>query len=222
MSPKTLTSRSLEEEVYDSILEAIVKGELEPGSPLVEARLSEEFGVSKTPIREALIRLKRDGLVESAPHHRNRVTTPREDDVRQACEVRDWIESQVAARCAEAGDEAVIERLRGSISTAEKALDKRDEDAYLQAIRQFSDILVEAHGNRYASRVLDTMNNVLSFIASLSRGTAGRRERSIDEHKAIFDAISSQNPRAAAEATSRHLRSIEKDSLQKLAARNEK
>lgn len=218
MSPKTLTSRSLEEEVYDKILNSIITGEFQPGDSLVEARLSEQFGISKTPIREALIRLKRDGLVESAPHHKNRVTTPTEADVRQACEVREWIECQVAARCAEDPDPALLEKLKTSIDTAEAALKASDEAAYLRAIRQFSALLVNAHGNHYASRVLNTMNNVLALIANISRGTAGRRKRSIEEHEAIFEAISSKDSKAAAEATARHLHSIEKDSLQRLSA----
>lgn len=218
MSPKALISRSLEEEVYDEILNSIISGEFQPGDSLVEARLSEQFGISKTPIREALIRLKRDGLVESAPHHKNRVTTPTEADVRQACEVREWIECRVAARCAEGSDEALLAKLRESIETAETALRASDEPAYLQAIREFSELLVEAHGNRYASRVLNTMNNVLTFIANISRGTAGRRKRSIDEHRAIYEAIAAGDSKGAAEATARHLHSIEADSLQKLGA----
>jgi len=215
---KTLTARSLEEEVYDAILNEIVSGQLEPGDPLVEAQLSERFGISKTPIREALIRLKRDGLVESALHHKNRVTTPTEDDVRQACEVRDWIESRVTAHCAENPDPKLVARLEESVKKAEKALDAGNEQAYLKAIRDFSDVLMEASGNRYAIRVLDTMNNVLTFIANISRGEPGRRKRSIDEHKAILEAVRSGDPVAAAEATGRHLHSIEKDSLHRLAS----
>jgi len=80
----------------------------------------------------------------------------------------------------------------------------------------FSDALIEYSGNRYAADLLQRMRNVLSLIANVSQVAPGRRARSIEEHRAILDAIRAGDPKAAAKATRAHLDSIEADSLQAL------
>lgn len=212
-SSSKLTTQSLEERVYDAIRTSIVQGEVRPGDPLVESKLSEQFGISKTPVREALIRLKRDGLVEALPHRVTRVARPTPEDIRQVCELRTWIESALAARCAENPSEAFLERLRGSVDQAAAALADSDATSYGTAVRGFSDVIVEESANAYGAAALERLWNVLILIAHISRNTAGRRERSIEEHRAILRAIETRDPAGAAEATRRHLQSIEQDSL---------
>ena len=89
MSPlEPVKRQTLEESVYETVRNGIISGELRPGDPLVEAQLSADMGISKTPVREALIRLTRDGLVVQELHRRSRVATPTAEDVRAACELR--------------------------------------------------------------------------------------------------------------------------------------
>ncbi len=211
-----LTQRSLEERVYDAIRDAIVAGEFRPGDPLVEAQLSQRFGISKTPVREALIRLKRDGLVQAELHRINRVATPTAQDIRQACEARAWIEAAVTARCAEDPSDELLQTLERSIELAAAALDRDDWRSYGDAVRGFSDALVTASENRYAQDFLDRLRNVLTLIAHVSREVPGRRRRSVDEHRAIYRAIKRRDPVAAVEATRIHLASIQRDSLNAL------
>jgi DNA-binding GntR family transcriptional regulator len=212
-----LTTRSLELQVYETIRDEITRGVLRPGEPLVESQLSEVFGISKTPVREALIRLKRDGLVEASPHRVNRVTTPTAEDIEQACEVRIWIESALAASCAEVQAPENLKQLERTIELAREALESGDDAAYGEAIRGFSDVIIEISGNRYAADALERLRNVVSLIGHISRKAAGRRARSINEHIAIFEAIRAGDSVAAAAATRAHLESIEQDSLQALS-----
>jgi DNA-binding GntR family transcriptional regulator len=214
--PVRLTPQSLEERVYDELRDAIVAGEFRPGDTLVEAQLSRRFGISKTPVREALIRLKRDGLVDSPLHRVNRVATPTPDDIQQACEVRTWIEAELAARCAETPTPELLSELQASIDDTARALQDGDSRAYGRAIRTFSDVIAGAACNRYAVEALDRLRNVLILIAHISRETPGRMERSLQEHRLIYDGIRRRDPQAAADATRRHLASIETDSLRAL------
>lgn len=215
-SRSKLTTMSLENQVYEAIRDDIIKGVLRPGDTVVESQLSDRFGVSKTPVREALIRLKRDGLVEAALHRVNRVATPTAADIRAACEVRTWIECALAARCAAERSPELLAELEASIGAAREALDRDDVDGYVDAVRRFSDLIVEHSNNRYAEEALERLRNVLSLIAHIARKTEGRRQRSIDEHLAIFEAIKAGDDDAAAQATKVHLRSIEQDSLRAL------
>jgi DNA-binding GntR family transcriptional regulator len=216
MPSQKLTVRSLERDVYDSIREAILGGDLQPGDALVEAQLSAQFGISKTPVREALIRLKRDGLVESAPHYVNRVATPSSEDIVQACEVREWIETRVVASLAREANPQLLARLQASIEAAERALSEMDDHTYVDAVREFSQMLVDASGNRFAIEMFERLCNTLALIANVSRRAPERRKRSIAEHIKIYEAIRAKDPEAAAESTREHLRSIESDSLEAL------
>jgi DNA-binding GntR family transcriptional regulator len=208
--------QSLEESVYEAVREGIISGDLRPGDPLVEAQLSSDLGISKTPVREALIRLARDGLVVQELHRRSRVATPTVEDVRQACEVRRWVEAEIAAQAARDAPETLIEQLEASIRDSERALKRRDTRRWADAIETFADALLDYSGNRYAAELLERMRNVLALIANVSQVAPGRRTRSIDEHRAILEAIRDRDPEAAADATRAHLSSIEADSLRAL------
>lgn len=222
MATQKMTAESLEQRVYGVLREQIERGDLRPGDPLVEAQLSTAFGISKTPVREALIRLKRDGLVEAALHHVTRVATPTPREIREACEVRAWIECALAARSAQSPSPELLSQLAASIEQAAEALRAGDPPRYGQAVRRFSDVIAADVGNLYAEEVLNRLRNVLTLIAHISREIPERRERSVDEHRAIHRAIAAQDPAAAAEATRRHLESIERDSLDALAQHLEK
>jgi DNA-binding GntR family transcriptional regulator len=218
MQKVRIQSRSLEEAVYDAVREGIIAGDLKPGDHLVEAQLSQEFGISKTPVREALIRLSRDGLVEQAPYRVSRVATPTEDDIRQVCELRRWIEREIAAECARDPDPALVRDLKASVKGAEAALKADDARAWAQHVNEFSELLIDTWGNRYGADLLERLRNVLALIANISQGAPGRRKRSVEEHRAISEAIAAGDPDRAAEATLTHLNSIEQDSLNALEA----
>jgi DNA-binding GntR family transcriptional regulator len=205
--------QTLEESVYETVRNGIISGELRPGDPLVEAQLSADMGISKTPVREALIRLTRDGLVVQELHRRSRVATPTAEDVRAACELRRWVEGEIAANAATSASPDVIATLEQSIEDSRRALKRRDQRGWAAAIDAFSEGLMAHSGNRYAAELLERMRNLLSLIGNLSQEAPGRRDRSIDEHQAIVDAIRAGDPDAARRATFAHLDSIEADSL---------
>ena len=208
--------QSLEASVYEAVREGIISGDLRPGDPLVEAQLSADLGISKTPVREALIRLARDGLVVQELHRRSRVATPTVEDVRQACEVRRWVEGEIAAQAARDAPPELIEQLEASIRDSERSLRRRDTRRWAEAVESFTDTLVAYSGNRYAADLLERMRNILSLIANVSQVAPGRRARSIEEHRAILEAIRWGDPVAADDATREHLSSIESDSLRAL------
>jgi DNA-binding GntR family transcriptional regulator len=217
MTGVELKPRALDAAVRKAILDRILEGDLRPGDPLVEARLSAEFGISKTPVREALIALGRDGLVDQVPYHVTRVATPARADVAHACELRGWLEGEIAAAAASKPDEALQAALRKSIRDARSALKSEDVHSYTEAIEAFSDILLEYTGNRFAIEVIQRLRNILALTANVAQRTEGRRNRSINEHAKILKAIGDADPDGARVATRAHMGSIEKDALRSLA-----
>ncbi len=212
-----LEARALDAAVSEAIRERILSGELRPGDPLVEAQLSAEFGISKTPVREALIALGRDGLVDQVPYHVTRVATPVPEDIKQACEVRGWLEGEIAAQAALAQSSDLHAALQGSIDNSHSALEANDIHGYTEAVEAFSDLLLEESGNRFAVEFVQRLRNILALTANVAQRTAGRRERSIDEHEAILEAMVAGNPDSARVATRTHMESIERDAMRALA-----
>ena len=213
MRLRQLQSQSLEQRAYEVLCEHILEGRLGPGDPLVEAQLSAELGVSKTPIREALIRLQRDGLVAIVPYRGARVATLSPDDVRQVCELRRWIETAIARRLAAERPPDLLKQLAKNIESARRALARGDHAVYVKAVRQFSELLVSASRNKHADEVLQRVRNTTALIANASRTRPGREARSIEEHVRIYEALAAGDPDAAERATDSHIASIEQDYL---------
>ena len=203
----------LERRVYERIRDEIISGTLRPGEQLVEARIAEELGVSKTPVREALIRLQRDGLVEIEPYRGARVLRPSEQDVQEILELRLLLESQIARELALSRPPAVLDALEGSVRQSKQAAQSGEMQLLLDSLTSFSDIQTEACGNSRMAKLLVDLRSVLLLIGTTSRRVPGRDQRSIAEHEAILAAFRAGDPEAAVEATARHIRSIEHDSI---------
>ncbi|MBS1894574.1 MAG: GntR family transcriptional regulator [Actinobacteria bacterium] len=218
MNGGQLKVHGLDAAVQEAIRGRILEGDLRPGDPLVEAQLSAEFGISKTPVREALIALGRDGLVDQVPHHVTRVATPVAADITHACELRGWLEGEIAAERAVKDASDLHSALRKTIRDARAALKADDVHAYTEAVEAFSDVLIQDADNRYAREVIQRLRNILALTANVAQRTAGRRRRSIDEHAKILKAMVGEDPDGTRAAIREHLRSIEKDALAALAA----
>jgi DNA-binding GntR family transcriptional regulator len=203
----------LERRVYERLRDGIVVGVHPPGSQLVEARIAEDLGVSKTPVREALIRLQRDGLVQIEPYRGARVLEPSADDIREVLELRSLLECQIARDLAAWRPEAVLEALERCVSESKAALAAGDGQALLDSLTEFSDLMADACGNSRMVKLLGDLRSVLLLIGTTSLRAPGREARSIAEHEDILAAIRRGDGDAAVEATATHIRSIERDSL---------
>lgn len=212
---------SLEQYVYQLIKDDILLGVLRPGASLVEARLAEEFGVSKTPVREALIRLRRDGLVNIERFRGARVAEPSVEDVREISVLRRWIEGGIAQELARSHDDTVVEDLRKNLEASREALAQGDETRYLKEIREFDHMLARATGNAWVTRIVSDLYNIFSLIGAATLAIPQRRERSIDEHMEICKAIERGDEQGAVEAAIFHIGSIEEDYLRSLVAHQE-
>ena len=204
----------LERRVYERVRDEIVSGALRPGEQLVEARIAADLGVSKTPVREALIRLQRDGLVEIEPYRGARVLEPSATDIREILELRLLIECQIARDLAAHRPAGVLKALESSVAESRTAFATGDTPRVLDSLTAFSDILAEACGNSRMLKLLVDLRSVLLVIGKTSLRAPGREERSIAEHEAIVAAIRNGDEEEAATATARHIHSIEHDSLE--------
>lgn len=195
-------TRSAQTDAYSLILEAIDVGVYKPGDRLVENELAERFGVSRTPIREALQRLEtqsllaRDGrslIVASLGH----------DQISELYAVRTELEAlaaRLAARHAAVEEIAVLSEM-----VAEDAALLGDPQALSRANRRFHKQIHLASHNRYLVQQLDLVHRSMALMATTSLAAEGRGEVALAEHQAIVDAIAARNGDLAAERLRQHL-----------------
>lgn len=185
---------SLRERVSRALRAAIVSGELEPGQVYSAPALGARFGVSATPVREAMLDLVRENLVTTVPNKGYRVTTMDEADLDDVTELRMLIEPPLAARVTpDVPDEDLPQLRRMARAIVDGAL-AGDLVAYTEADRAFHLRLLEYAGNpRVTTLVADLRGHTRLYgLASLLE--TGELEESAREHDTILDAIEARDP----------------------------
>jgi DNA-binding GntR family transcriptional regulator len=192
-------------QIQKSLTSKIVKGELRPGSKLDEKMLATEFGVSRTPIREALRELSARGLIDLVPRRGGIVA---QISIDQLADMLD-AECELEALCARLASQRMSAVEKGSLvecHTRAKSLTRdRDEVRYLAVNQTFHDMICNgAHNSTLASMTRDLRDRLSAFRQSQSASLVGRLALSHDEHTLVVDAIMSGDPDAAYNAMLRH------------------
>jgi DNA-binding GntR family transcriptional regulator len=214
----TVAPVQIKDLVYLKLRDALIAHEFAPGESMREVVLSERYGVSKTPIREALVRLEQDGLVDIAPYRGARARTYSPDDARELFEAREILESECVRLAA--GEPDVIARLRANVAGTRDALDAQDLAAASAALDEFDDILFSVLRNNLLSEVIERLSLHLRRLGRLGAGQH-RFEVSLEQHERIVAALVAGDPDGAREVLRAHLASIgaaQAASLAQLAA----
>ncbi|PTV95430.1 GntR family transcriptional regulator [Rhodobacter aestuarii] len=192
----------MQKDAYTLILEAIDAGLYRPGDRLVESELAERFGVSRTPVREAMQRLEtqamlaRDGrslIVASLDHNQ----------LAELYVVRAELEALAARLAAKHAAPEEIRVLQEMIDMDRGQLN--DPVALARANKRFHRQLHLASHNRYLVQQLDLVHRSMALLATTSLAAEGRGTRALDEHQAIVDAIGAGDEDAAAMALRAHI-----------------
>jgi DNA-binding GntR family transcriptional regulator len=189
-------------DAYALILEAIDTGVYRPGDRLVESELAERFGVSRTPVREALQRLEtqsmltRDGrslIVASLDHNA----------LAELYVVRTELEGLAARLAAQHATTEEVAVLREMVAEDRALLG--DPEALSRANRRFHKQIHLASHNRFLVQQLDLVHRHMALLATTSLAVEGRGERALAEHEAIVDAIEARDGQRAYEALKAHI-----------------
>jgi DNA-binding GntR family transcriptional regulator len=199
--------------VYERLRESLIDLTFAPGEPLREAALVARFGVSKTPIREALVRLEREGLVEIAPYRGARARTYNQADLREFYEVREILETECARRAAQGPDPEIREALVRNVDSSSSALARGDLRAVAERLDEFGELLL---GQLKNGMVTDLLTRLRAHLKRI--GPKDHSEHHfgsvVDEHRAITDAIAARDPDEAQNLVRRHLKHLLDDQLQ--------
>lgn len=182
--------KSLTEIVASRLRQAIVDGEFALGEMISEETLATSFGVSRTPVRDALTLLQNTGLVEIRPKRGSFVFLPSAADMRAICDFRLMLEVQ-AARCAHAFDHAgVVAALQAGLDEMQEAIRVDDDRRYGHADSAFHLTLFLHSGNRYLRDAYDLVaGKIAALRTSMSRQFSDAREVSLKEHRAVIACV---------------------------------
>ena len=202
MSALTLTPRALYEEVAELLRQRIFRRELEPGSWIDELKLAEEYGISRTPLREALKVLAAEGLVTMKVRRGAYVTEVSEKDLADVYHLLSLLESDAAGVVAEHATEAELAELDALQAELEAAAAPGhiDRQNFFAINERFHMRLLAIANNRWRDQMVADLRKVMKLNRHNSLLKSGRIGESLKEHRAIMAAIKSRD---AAEAMAR-------------------
>lgn len=202
MSAITLTPKALYEEVAEQLRQRIFRRELEPGSWIDELKIAEEFGISRTPLREALKVLAAEGLVTMKVRRGAYVTEMSEKDLRDVYHLLSLLESDAAGVVAERATPEQQQTLRDLHAELESAAGNRE--TFFSVNERFHMALLDMADNRWRSQMVADLRKVMKLNRHNSLFKQGRIEDSLSEHRAILDAMLARDPEGTRRAMQAH------------------
>lgn len=190
--------------VYDQLLEAIRSGAITEDQHLVQEKLAEQMQISRTPVREALLRLEQEGILVSSVRGGFSLYRMTQREVRELYQARAAIEGQAARILAAHLNPETVAALRETIRTEEN-ISSSSVDAYFKANRAIHRKIVELSNNRYLIEMFDNIwNRAVSYslFAAIAKVDLAK---SFGDHMRLADAIESGNPTIAMEAIVDHI-----------------
>jgi DNA-binding GntR family transcriptional regulator len=206
-NPGLLTPRALYEEVAEALRQRIFARELKPGDWIDELKIAEEYGISRTPLREALKVLAAEGLVTMKVRRGAYVTEVSSKDLADVYHLLALLESDAASVTASRATDAQLAELQGLHDDLEKSGKKgiKDKDNFFAINEQFHKLILNIADNRFRDQMVADLRKVMKLNRAQSLTREGRIEHSLEEHRAIMTALAKRDGKAATKAMQAHI-----------------
>jgi DNA-binding GntR family transcriptional regulator len=204
MSAVSLAPRALYEEVAELLRQRIFKRELEPGSWIDELKLAQAYGISRTPLREALKVLAAEGLVTMKVRRGAYVTEVSEQDLADVYHLLALLESDAASVVARRATDTQLAELRALHAELEAAV--KDREKFFSLNERFHMRLLEIAGNRWRDQMVADLRKVMKLNRHNSLLKSGRVRESLAEHRAIMAALARRDAAGVVQAMQTHFR----------------
>lgn len=198
-------SITLRGRVEEKLRLAIVSGYFAPGQRLIERELCELMGVGRTSVREAMRQLEAEGLIRSVPHRGPTVQGITVEEAAQLYALRVLLEGYAARCCAERGDDEAKQALSTAAAAFVHMSERESQESIMAAKETVYDLLLDGAQNPFVKQTLTAMHNRISMLRFASFTSPGRLEESVNEIKAIVDAILAGDGNKAEAECRRHI-----------------
>jgi len=193
---------------YGILKEAIVTLKFAPGEKLNLAKITDELGISTTPVREAVTRLIQDGLVVNIPFKGAFVSDVDQRMVEELVELRELLEAAAIKRTAMEFSASDVEAAEGLLQKLEKAYKKNDLKSYVECSMQFHDMFVDRCGNGMMANVIRGFYDHVKRIAFLALEKQGKIAPFMEDYKKILESLKKRDPEEAARHLLDHVRKV--------------
>lgn len=210
MQPNIDFTLSTAPQVYDWLLDAILRGELPPGTRLSETEIANQVGVSRQPVREAFIRLTADGLAEVRPQRGTYIRRISVSAVLSARLIREAVESDLIRMLAEQADDRLLARLDQEIEEQSVAVARNDAETFVRLDDRFHRLLAVAAGQEAVWEVLEGLKSQMNRLRYITARTFDI-QKLIGQHAEIVEGLRNHDPGLAEAAMRRHLRELLND-----------
>lgn len=195
----------LRDVVFNTLRQAILKGELKPGERLMEIALADRLGVSRTPIREALRKLELEGLVVMIPRRGAQVADITEKDLNDVLEVRIALENLAILKACKCMTEEQIGKLLAAAQEFEKTTTEGNLVRMAEADVSFHDVIYEAAENVTLNQVQNNLREQIYRYRVEYLKDEEMRNQLVKEHEELYEAIKERNVEKAQEISFRHI-----------------
>lgn len=205
MQPQMDEFLPLRDVVFNTLRQAILTGELQPGERLMELHLADKLGVSRTPIREAIRKLELEGLVIMIPRRGAEVAQITEKSMKDVLEVRRALDALCAELACERITEQELKALKEACTAFEQAIKTGNIQKIAQADVALHDIIVQATGNQ---RLIQLVNNLAEQMYRYRFEyikDASQHQNLAEEHRIIYESIRNKDKETAAQAAKTHI-----------------
>lgn len=188
-----------------ALREAILDGRFAPGEPLVESHLAAQLGVSRTPVREALRALEREGIIQALPGRRLIVTKPTEREIEQLYDIRIALEGLAVRGAAARATPADRAEIRATVVEMRAALARREMDRLEAAGRRFHEALVRLSGNEMLVAMLDGLATRTHYLRRLGLRDPLLAAETMEDHAELCEAVLAGDGARAEAVSRRHI-----------------
>jgi len=196
-----INKQMLSSQVYHAIKEMIANYRFSPGSRLNVEELSKEFGVSRTPIWEAIRRLEQEGLVNKIPNRGVFMAEMTLPMALQLYQVREVLEGLAGKLAVENIDDKKLKKMEKCLEDLGKVIEQEDTIGYSKLDFTFHALIYEASGNPFLQEILESIKNKMRPLVPLNKALLDRGYR---EHKKVLEALRSKDPKKAEKALHQH------------------
>lgn len=197
--------KPLREVVSETLRQAIRDGIFKPGERLMEIPLSEELGVSRTPIREAIRKLELEGFVIMIPRRGTYVADISLKDISQVFEIRSALEELAGALAAERITAEEIEYLERMLVEIGTYIEKKDMDRIVEADVNFHEVLYKASRNERLVEIIHNLREQTLRFRTVSMNQPGRLAKTWEEHRLLVEAIADRDANKARKIARLHM-----------------
>ena len=205
-SPLGISRRYLHDEVAERLRDLIRDGELEPRARVNELELAERFGISRTPLREAIKILATEGLLELLPNRGARVASISEGEVNDTIEVVAGLEATAAELACRAITDAEVAAIEAKHAAMLEAWRRQDNPAYFTLNREIHETIMRASGNPILQGIYATLSGRIQRARYAAHKTPEQWTRAVDEHEEILRLLKARDGERLARALREHIR----------------